>query len=201
MTEQSGDGQMREPEGEPREKVTEADYQAARSSLQTFVEKDSNGIDTLADLASDIKVVGKALEAVILSRGKMQELEFQEDGQQKGTMLVPVIKEPEGNGEVFATVSEGTVHIGHHRTEGGVELSNFSVAVPVARDMRSIDDPALLADAFDARRGPPGDYFFPLQFSKDPHTLRGYARMVQDGVRAVLHVAKPPSQQPPPTVN
>jgi hypothetical protein len=189
------------------ENVTGAEYEFALENLRRFAKKDVTEIDSLDDLAFDMRFVGKGLRTVVLSSGEIQETKFDyqhpDSDHVKAVDRVRVIRQPVGDGSatitVLLNVNGGRAYIDQHRLEDGDELSNFTATVPTDEEIQAsstMQNRLTTAYAVDWRGGRTVSYY-PGNEPNNPQVLQGYAIVVQDGVKNVLEIAKPPTPLPP----
>ncbi len=204
MSEQT-DGEREQSFGPPQqEDVTGKDYERALENLRRFAEKDVNEITSLDELAFQMRFVSKGLRAVVLSSGEIQETKFDYEhparGEVKAIDRVHVIRKPvAGGAEIFVSAEKGKAYLQQYIMEGDNQLSNFTATVPIDEEILVSDDPfqnTMIAHAVDWRDGKTVSYY-PAKEPSNQDVQRGYARVVQDGVKNVLAVAKPPALLPP----
>jgi hypothetical protein len=193
---------IEQPFGGLQKDVTGEDYEKALENLKRFSGKDISKITTLEELAFEMRFVGKGLQAVVVSSGEIQETKFNyqhpTNGEVKAVDRTYVIRKPVSGGTIFATSGEKQAYLDQYRIEGDSQLSNFTAIVPTDDEIRVSDDPfdnMLIASAVDWR-GEKTVSYFPAKEPLNKNVLQGYARVVQDGVKNILAVTKPPTQVP-----
>lgn len=185
------------------ENVTKADYEKAVRNLNRFAEKDLSEIASFDDLAFEMRFVGIGLRAVILSTGEINELPV--DPRHTATGIVGAIDrvhELEGvkdGKKILATAKSGKVYVGQSVMEGErEEKAEFETELPSDKAMRVSGDrfeDEMVTFAMDWR-GEKSVVYNPALHPENAEVRQGYAKVVQDGVKAVLGIARPPTQVP-----
>ena len=204
MAEDAGVNREQPFGGLQQENVTGEEYQRAVENLKRFAAKDVNEITTLEQLAFEMQFVGRGLRSVVLASGEIQETPFTYHdparGEVKAVDRTYVIRKPlEEGATIYASSERGRAYLDQYRMEGGRQLSNFTASMPFDEEIKASDNPInniLIASAVDWRGGKTVSYY-PAKEPNNPDVLRGYGRVVQDGVKNILAVAKPPSQTQP----
>lgn len=188
----------------PSEGVSAEEYKYALENLARFAEKDVNAIKTLRELTWEMRFVGRGLRSVILSNGKVQRTEFTrwdfKRGKEKVAKVDHFILEPVREEiEFSASLGEGKVHLGQSKIAGNDHVPNFSASIPISEEIQASDDASrsmLVASATVWHNRKMINYY-PAKEPNNTGTLQGYARTVQDSIKDILTIAKPPSQLSP----
>lgn len=178
-----------------QENVTADEYQRALENLERFAAKDINEIATLEDLAFEVRFVGKGVHTTVLASGELEKTPPDDEYPERGY----IIKQPVEDGTITATSKHGKVYIDHSRIENGYKSSKFNISLPIDKDITASEDllhNANIAHALDRRGGKLISYY-PAKEPHNPDMLRGYASILQEGVKDILSVAKKPTQLPP----
>jgi hypothetical protein len=174
------------------QEVSGAEHETPLEQLRRFAEKNLNDIRTLDDVVADMGIVAKGIQAVVLASG---------EAQQSGN--IPFMRKPvEGGAEIYveADANTGFVHFDQYTMQGEGEeqqqQSNFMARIPLNEDIKVTDSPFnMFMFANDWRGGQAVSYYPALQ-PQNPDVLRGFTRVVQDGVKNIVEVTNPTTQPP-----
>jgi len=181
------------------ENVTAADYEKALANLDRYAAKDITGITTLDDLAFEMIFVGLGLRMIIVTNGELKEYQYIWKHPATGDALVVnrwhAIQEPVGENIIYTTTKNGYAQIQQVNKFAALD---FDLTIPFDRKIsmgNELERGWKRTFAVDYRESPYGTYY-PTEQHDKMDALQGYARVVQEGVRAVLTVTPPPTQVP-----